>query len=60
MGTTADWIVVAGFLPAVFGIVLRVVLMMRTTDTYPAQATAAPGRNLLRAYRVAHPASKLP
>lgn len=60
MDSQADWILVAGFLLAAFGIILRVVLMMRTTDSYPLHATPASGRSLLRAYKDSHPSSKLP
>jgi len=60
MNTRADWVVVAGFLLAAFGVALRVVIMMRSSDARPAKATPLAGGDLVRAYRVAHPASWLP
>ena len=35
MDTTSDWIVVAGFLLALFGLSLRIFMMMRSSDTHP-------------------------
>ena len=60
MTTLADWIVAAGFLLVVFGMALRVVIMMRSSDARQASATPLAGSDLLRAYRVAHPGSWLP
>ena len=60
MNTRADWIVVMGFLLAAFGVALRVVIMMRSSDSRPAKATPLAGGDLVRAYRVAHPSSWLP
>jgi hypothetical protein len=60
MNSAADWIVVAGFLFAVTGVALRIVIMMRSSDANPVAATPLVGRDLVRSYRVARPASKLP
>jgi len=38
MTSTADWLVVAGFLLCVLGVALRVVIMMRSSDAIPANA----------------------
>jgi hypothetical protein len=57
--TKADWIVVAGFVLAVLGVVLRILMMMRASDTRPANATAT-GRELLHYYGAAFPKSRLP
>ena len=60
MSSPSDWIVVAGFLLAVTGLALRIVIMMRSADANPLTATPLVGKNLVRGYRAAHPASKLP
>ena len=60
MNSAADWMVVAGFLLAVTGVALRIVIMMRSSDAGPVTATPLVGRNLVRSYRASHPASKLP
>jgi hypothetical protein len=60
MNSMADWMVVLGFLLLVAGVVLRVTMMMRSDETYSVHAAPATGRNLLRAFRTAHPDSKLP
>ena len=60
MNSTADWMVVAGFLLAVTGLAIRIVVMMRSSDANPATSSPLAGRDLVRAYRVANPASKLP
>jgi len=57
--TQADWIVVAGFVLAMLGVVLRILMMMRASDARPAGA-AATGRELLHSYGVAFPTSRLP
>ena len=60
MATKADWFVVAGFLTALFGIALRIIIMMRASDARPADATPLAGGALLRDYRTSNPRSKLP
>jgi hypothetical protein len=60
MTTSVDWIVTAGFLLAVTGLTLRIVIMMRSSDARPANQTPLVGGNLIRAYRSAHPSSWLP
>ena len=59
MTTTADWIVVAGFVLAVLGSRLRILMMMRASDARPANVTAK-GRDLLRSYSTTFPKSHLP
>ena len=59
MTTKADWITVAGFLLAVLGVALRILMMMRARDTRPANETAT-GRELLHSYGAAFPKSRLP
>ena len=51
--------VVAGFLLAAFGVTLRIIMMMRSSDA-PANATPKGGRNLLRSYNSTYPSSRLP
>lgn len=60
MHANVDLIVVAGFLLAVLGLVLRTIIMMRAGDTRPANAVPLIGGDLVRAYRVANPASWFP
>ncbi|HZD31391.1 MAG TPA: hypothetical protein VE779_06995 [Candidatus Angelobacter sp.] len=60
MTTSIDWIVVAGFLLAVTGLALRVVIMMRSSDTRAGSKPPLVGGDLVRAYRTANPASWLP
>jgi hypothetical protein len=57
--TKADWIVVAGFVLAVLGVILRILMMMRASDARGANAPAT-GRQLLRSYNAAFPKSRLP
>jgi len=60
MGSKADWMVVAGFLLAATGVFLRVFMMMRSSDTYPAHVAAKDGRELLRSYSTTFPKSRVP
>jgi uncharacterized protein (DUF2252 family) len=60
MNSTADWMVVVGFVLTLTGITLRVVVMMRSSDLNPATSSPLVGRALVRAYRAAKPSSKLP
>jgi len=60
VGSKADWRVVAGFVFALVGLVLRMVMMMRSSDAHPAGAAAKGGREMLRSYRDTFPNSRLP
>jgi hypothetical protein len=60
MGSKADWMVVAGFVLAATGVVLRVFMMMRSSDTHPAHVAAKGGRELLRSYSTTFPKSRIP
>ena len=60
MSSASDWIVAAGFLLAVTGLALRIVIMMRSSDTNAVTAAPLVGKNLVRGYRATHPSSKLP
>jgi hypothetical protein len=60
MTTTADWMVVAGFLLAVFGLSLRIFMMMRSSDAHPADAALKDPRSLMRTYSTTFPKSRLP
>ena len=53
MNAKADWIVVAGFLLALFGVALRIIIMMRSSDARATNLTPLAGGNLVRAYRAA-------
>lgn len=60
MNTKGDWLVVVGFLMALFGVALRVILMMRASDARPANVTPLTGGALLRDFRTVNPRSRLP
>jgi len=60
MSSKADWMVVAGFVLAATGVVLRVFMMMRSSDTHPAHVAAKGGRELLRSYSTTFPKSRIP
>ena len=60
MTTTADWMVVAGFLLALFGLWLRIFMMMRSSDGHPADAALKDARRLMRIYSTTFPKSRLP
>ena len=60
MSAKADWIVVAGFLLAMFGLSLRIFMMMRSSDTHAVDASPKPSRVTLRSYNTAFPKSRLP
>lgn len=60
MNTKADWLVVVGFLMALFGAALRTILMMRASDARPANQVPLSGSALLRDFRTVNPQSKLP
>jgi hypothetical protein len=56
----ADWVVVGGFLLAVSGVTLLIVMMMRASDEHPTHVAAVGGRHLLRTYGATFPRSRLP
>jgi protein-S-isoprenylcysteine O-methyltransferase Ste14 len=60
MSTLSDWMVVAGFLLAAFGVALRVFIMMRSSDTRSVNVSPNASRNLMRDYSSAFPTSSLP
>jgi hypothetical protein len=60
MTTTADWLVVAGFLLAAFGVSLRIFMMMRSSDAHPVNAQPRDTRGLMRTYSTSFPKSRLP
>ena len=59
MSSKADWMVVAGFLLAAFGVTLRIIMMMRSSDARAANVPST-GRDLLRSYGATFPKSRLP
>ena len=56
----ADWMVVGGFILAISGVGLRIVMMMRASDAHSANVAAIGGRDLLRSYGTTFPKSRLP
>ena len=59
MTTTADWMLVAGFLLALFGLLLRIFMMMRSSDTHPVNMLPKDSRSPMRAYIALFPKSRL-
>lgn len=59
MTSTADWLVVAGFLLCVSGVVLRIVIMMRSSAVIRADASPLGEKKMGRLYRP-DPKSRLP
>jgi hypothetical protein len=51
---------IAGFLLAATGVVLRVFMIMRSSDAHPAHAAAKGKRELLRSYGNTYPKSHVP
>jgi len=60
MNGVADWMVVTGFLLAGLGVVLRVVILMRSSDAHPPNDQPRRARDLYRAFRAGNPTSPLP
>ncbi len=56
----ANWLIIAGFVLLVLGLILRTVMMMRASDVAPPKARALHGRELLREYRNTFPHSATP
>ena len=60
MTNAATWLVVFGFLLLVLGLVLRTVLMMRSSDAMHPEGRVLYGRQLLRQHRVQFPQNPTP
>ena len=60
MQTASDWMVVAGFFLSAAGVGLRVAMMMRASDAVSASGIPIMGRAAVKAFRLAHPKSRLP
>ena len=60
MSSKEDWMVVVGFLLAGFGLLLRIILMMRASDSQPVNEPVKVGRELLHSYTSKFPKSRLP
>jgi len=60
MTRAETWLIIAGFLLMVSGLVLRTILMMRSSDATPRGARVLHGRELLRQYRQLFPHSATP
>jgi len=56
----ANWLIIAGFVFLVLGFGLRTVMMMRSSDATAPEARVLHGRELLKQYRSAFPASATP
>ena len=55
-----EWLISLGFVLVVAAVALRTMMMMRASDAAPPNLAAPYGRRLVRAYRTAYPASRLP
>lgn len=56
----ATWLIILGFVVLGAGIVLRTVLMMRSSDATPREAGPLHGRALIQQYRKLFPQSPAP
>ena len=56
----ATWLIILGFILSATGIVLRTILMMRSSDATPREARPLHGRKLIRQYRQMFPHSPTP
>lgn len=56
----ATWLIIVGFILLASGIVLRTILMMRSSDATPREARPLHGRELIRQYRQMFPQSAAP
>jgi hypothetical protein len=57
MTTTATWLIVIGFVLLTTGFVLRIIIMMRSSDATPSDRRALHGRELIEQYRRLFPGS---
>jgi hypothetical protein len=57
MASTATWLIICGFVLLVSGVVLRTVIMMRSSDASDPSARTLHGRELILQYRRLHPRS---
>jgi hypothetical protein len=60
MATTATWLIVIGFVLLATGVVLRTVVMMRSSDATDPDHRALHGRQLVGQYRRLFPGSPTP
>ena len=60
MATTATWLIVIGFVLLTAGVVLRTVVMMRSSDATDPDHRALHGRQLVGQYRRLFPGSPAP
>jgi len=60
MASTATWLIVIGFVLLMAGIVLRTVMMMRSSDAAAPDAPPLHGRELLAQYRRLYPKRSTP
>lgn len=60
MASSATWLIVIGFVLLVSGLVLRTVMMMRSSDASASDAPALHGRDLVRQYRRMFPKKSTP
>jgi len=56
----ANWLIIAGIVLAMLGIMLRTIMMMRSSDAISTQGRAMYGRELLQEYRRSFPQSAMP
>ena len=60
MASTATWLFIVGFVLLVAGIVLRTVVMMRSSDATAPDAPPLHGRELIAQYRRLYPQRSAP
>ena len=57
MASTAPWLIIVGFVLLITGVVLRTIIMMRSSDATFPEANSLHGRELLSQYRRLFPKS---
>ena len=60
MASSATWLIIIGFVFLVVGVVLRTVMMMRSSDATAADARPLHGRELVAQYRRLYPKRSTP
>lgn len=60
MALTATWLIITGIVFLVVGVVLRTVMMMRSSDATAADARPLHGRELVAQYRRLYPKRSTP
>jgi hypothetical protein len=60
MASTATWLIIVGFIFLIIGMILRTVMMMRSSDATAPEARPLHGRELVAQYRRLYPKRSTP